>query len=100
MGVTWPIASGVIPRISDLPLLMAPPASWMIFPIGLASYNNLSFPFSLPMGKIIHEAGGAISNGRSDILGITPDAISQVTPIYIGGKKEIRLIEKYMTEGG
>jgi len=53
-----------------------------------------------PMGKIIHEAGGAISNGRSDILGITPDAIGQVTPIYIGGKKEIRLIEKYMTEGG
>jgi fructose-1,6-bisphosphatase I len=52
-----------------------------------------------PMGKIIHEAGGAISNGKSDILEIKPEAISQVTPIYIGGKKEIRLIEKYMTEG-
>jgi fructose-1,6-bisphosphatase I len=50
-----------------------------------------------PMGKIIHEAGGAISNGKEDILEITPEAISQITPIYIGGKKEIRLIEKYMT---
>jgi len=49
------------------------------------------------MGKIIHEAGGAISNGKEDILEITPEAISQITPIYIGGKKEIRLIEKYMT---
>jgi fructose-1,6-bisphosphatase I len=52
-----------------------------------------------PMGKIISEAGGAVSNGRGDILDIKPDAISQVTPIYIGGKKEISLIEKYMTEG-
>ena len=51
------------------------------------------------MGKIIHEAGGAVSNGRTDILGITPESIDQVTPIYVGGTKEIRLIEKYMTEG-
>jgi fructose-1,6-bisphosphatase I len=51
-----------------------------------------------PMGKIIHEAGGAISNGTEDILGITPERIDQVTPIYIGGSKEIRLIEKYMTK--
>ena len=52
-----------------------------------------------PMGKIIQEAGGAISNGRGDILGIKPNAIDQITPIYIGGKKEISLIEKFMTEG-
>ena len=52
-----------------------------------------------PMGMIIHEAGGAISNGRSDILEITPESIDQVTPIYIGGKKEVRLIEKCMAEG-
>jgi fructose-1,6-bisphosphatase I len=52
-----------------------------------------------PMGMIIHEAGGAVSNGRSDILAILPKANSDITPIYIGGKKEIALIEKYMTEG-
>ncbi len=51
-----------------------------------------------PMGKIIHEAGGAVSNGRADILGILPEGISQRTPIYIGGKKEIALIENYMRE--
>jgi fructose-1,6-bisphosphatase I len=52
-----------------------------------------------PMGMIIHAAGGGVSNGRSDILDITPKANNDITPIYIGGKKEIALIEKYMTEG-
>jgi fructose-1,6-bisphosphatase I len=52
-----------------------------------------------PMGKIIHEAGGTISNGTTDILDITPEKIDQVTPIYVGGTKEIRMIEKYMAEG-
>jgi len=51
-----------------------------------------------PMGKIIHEAGGAVSNGRDDILHIKPGAIDDITPIYVGGKKEISLIEKYMVE--
>ncbi|HWS21351.1 MAG TPA: class 1 fructose-bisphosphatase [Methanoregula sp.] len=51
-----------------------------------------------PMGRIIHEAGGGISNGVTDILQILPEKIDQVTPIYIGGKKEIGLIEKYMTQ--
>jgi fructose-1,6-bisphosphatase I len=52
-----------------------------------------------PMGRIIQEAGGAISNGRADILDITPETIDQITPIYVGGIKEIRLIEKFMNEG-
>jgi fructose-1,6-bisphosphatase I len=52
-----------------------------------------------PMGKLIHEAGGAVSNGKSDILDIQPAAIDQVTPVYIGGKNEIALIEKFMREG-
>jgi fructose-1,6-bisphosphatase I len=52
-----------------------------------------------PMGMIVCEAGGAVSNGTSDYREITPEAIDQVTPIYIGGKKEIGQIEKYMREG-
>ncbi len=52
-----------------------------------------------PMGMIVCEAGGAVSNGRTDYREITPEAIDQVTPIYIGGKKEIGQIEKYMREG-
>ncbi|HXX54573.1 MAG TPA: class 1 fructose-bisphosphatase [Methanoregula sp.] len=52
-----------------------------------------------PMGKIIAEAGGAASNGKGNILAITPEAIDQITPVYVGGKKEIALIEKFMAEG-
>ena len=51
-----------------------------------------------PMGTIIHHAGGAVSNGKTDILGIAPGAIDDITPIYVGGKKEIALIEKFMRE--
>lgn len=52
-----------------------------------------------PMGMIIREAGGAISNGKRNILDIPPVSISDVTPIYVGGKKEIALIETYMHKG-
>ena len=51
-----------------------------------------------PMGKIICEAGGAISNGNGDILDIMPQSIDQITPIYVGGRKEISMIEKCMRE--
>jgi fructose-1,6-bisphosphatase I len=52
-----------------------------------------------PMGMIVHQAGGAISNGREDILTIQPAGIDDRTPIYVGGKKEIGLIEKFISEG-
>ena len=42
---------------------------------------------------------GRSATGRSDILDITPGSIDEVTPIYVGGKKEIALIEKFMNEG-
>ena len=52
-----------------------------------------------PMGMIICEAGGAVSDGRKDYREIMPKTIGQVTPIYIGGKKEIAKIETCMKEG-
>ncbi len=52
-----------------------------------------------PMGMIISEAGGAISNGVMNIRDIQPEGIDDVTPIYVGGKKEIGLIEKFISEG-
>lgn len=51
-----------------------------------------------PMGKIITDAGGAISNGRINILSIKPKAIDELTPIYAGGKKEIEMAEKFMAQ--
>jgi fructose-1,6-bisphosphatase I len=52
-----------------------------------------------PMGMIIYQAGGAISNGKDDILTIKPETIGQITPIYVGGRKEIALIETLMNDG-
>jgi len=52
-----------------------------------------------PMGKIIVDAGGAISNGTTNLREIVPDTIGMVTPIYVGGKKEISLIEQCNREG-
>jgi fructose-1,6-bisphosphatase I len=52
-----------------------------------------------PMGMIICQAGGAISNGKDDILTIKPETIGQITPVYVGGRKEIALIETLMNEG-
>jgi fructose-1,6-bisphosphatase I len=49
---------------------------------------------AFPMGYLVYHAGGAISNGKGDILEIIPGKIDQRVPIYIGGKKEIRMIEE------
>ena len=51
------------------------------------------------MGMIIHEAGGAISNGGLIFAIFSRKRIDDSTPIYVGGKKEIGLIEKFMSEG-
>ena len=51
-----------------------------------------------PMGMLNCEAGGAVSDGKGSILDIQPEAISQLTPVYLGGKNEIALIEKFMRE--
>lgn len=51
-----------------------------------------------PIGKIIREAGGAISDGKKDILSIKPESIDELTPIYAGGKKEIEMIETLMAD--
>ena len=46
-----------------------------------------------PMGFIVSQAGGGVSDGRRDLLTIQPEAVSQRVPVYIGGKREITLIE-------
>jgi fructose-1,6-bisphosphatase I len=48
-----------------------------------------------PMGMIVTEAGGAVSTGKMNILEIQPTGVDNRVPIYVGGKKEIGLIENY-----
>ena len=48
----------------------------------------------VPMGYIVTQAGGAVSDGARDILTIHPVSNQDRTPVYIGGKREIQLIKK------
>jgi fructose-1,6-bisphosphatase I len=52
----------------------------------------------VPMGYIIAQAGGAVSDGVRDILTIHPENINERIPVYIGGKKEIQLINQIKGE--
>jgi len=49
-----------------------------------------------PMTLLAEQAGGAGTNGKIDLHEIKPQHLSQRTPLYIGGKKEIKLVEKYL----
>jgi len=47
-----------------------------------------------PLGFIITQAGGRISDGNRNILDVKPEKIHQKTPIYIGSKGIIEKIEE------
>jgi len=49
-----------------------------------------------PMSLLAKEAGGFSSNGKHSLHEIKPISLSQRTPLYLGGKKEIQLAEKYL----
>jgi fructose-1,6-bisphosphatase I len=53
---------------------------------------------AIPMGFIVSQAGGSASDGRRSLLSIKPEGVSQRVPVYIGGKKEIELIESMNKE--
>lgn len=49
-----------------------------------------------PMALIAEQAGGAGTNGTQNLREIKPESLSQRTPLYLGGKKEIGLAGKYL----
>ena len=51
-----------------------------------------------PMGMIVTEAGGACSTGKENNLDIQPTGVDNRIPIYVGGKKEIGMIEEYLKQ--
>lgn len=46
-----------------------------------------------PIGFLAAQAGGAVSNGSSSTLAITPSRVHQRTPIYVGSRSMIEAIE-------
>ncbi len=49
-----------------------------------------------PIAFICHAAGGDASTGRQKVLEVMPAQLSQRTPLYVGGKKEIALVERFL----
>ena len=42
-----------------------------------------------PMGLLVEQAGGAVSDGRRRILDIVPDQLHQRVPVFLGSRKEV-----------
>ncbi len=51
-----------------------------------------------PLAFIAEQAGGAASDGTKSILEVVPTELHQRTPLFIGNKREVALIEKYIRE--
>ena len=49
-----------------------------------------------PMSLIVQNAGGYGSDGHQNILDIEPTNIHQRTPLFIGSKYDVELLEKYI----
>lgn len=49
-----------------------------------------------PMAMIFDQAGGTASNGKMNILDIKPESIHQKTPLFLGSKEDIKLVEKLL----
>lgn len=47
---------------------------------------------------VVEQAGGYASDGVGDISDIRPHSIEQVVPVFMGNRKEVELVEKYIRE--
>ena len=51
-----------------------------------------------PMAMVCEQAGGRASDGRTGILSLTPEAIHQRTPLYIGSSEIVEMAEAFLVE--
>ncbi|NEQ28913.1 MAG: class 1 fructose-bisphosphatase, partial [Microcoleus sp. SIO2G3] len=53
---------------------------------------------SAPLAYLIDQAGGRASTGTQDILDIVPDRIHTRTPLVIGSKEDVALVESFIRD--
>ena len=51
-----------------------------------------------PVSFIVEQAGGRATNGSQRILELKPESLHERTPIFIGSKEDVLLVEKFMKE--
>ena len=52
-----------------------------------------------PMAFICEAAGGSASDGNRRILDIQPAKLHERTPLYVGSKDDVAVVERYLREG-
>ncbi len=53
---------------------------------------------SAPLAFLIEQAGGRASTGTQDILDVVPKALHSRTPLIIGSKEDVELVESFIRE--
>ncbi|GFE69538.1 class 1 fructose-bisphosphatase [Chroococcus sp. FPU101] len=51
-----------------------------------------------PLAFLIEQAGGRASNGEQNLLDIMPQKLHQRTPLVIGSKEDVNLVESFISE--
>ena len=51
---------------------------------------------SAPLAFLMEQAGGRASTGIQDILDVVPTQLHQRTPLIIGSKKDVALVESFI----
>jgi fructose-1,6-bisphosphatase I len=51
---------------------------------------------SAPLGFLIEQAGGKVSNGTENLLNVVPDYLHARTPLIIGSKRDVELVESFV----
>jgi len=52
-----------------------------------------------PLAFLAEQAGGRASNGIQDIMDVVPNKLHARTPLIIGSKEDVALVESFITEG-
>jgi fructose-1,6-bisphosphatase I len=51
-----------------------------------------------PMAFLVEQAGGAASNGVMDIRDVEPKELHQRTPLFMGNRDEVEILENYVKQ--
>ena len=51
-----------------------------------------------PLAFLMEQAGGSASTGNSDLLDVVPDKLHARTPLIIGSKEDVRLVQSFIEE--
>jgi fructose-1,6-bisphosphatase I len=51
-----------------------------------------------PLAFLVEQAGGKASNGKQRLLDIVPTKLHQRTPLVIGSKEDVELVESFIED--